>query len=141
MSEKDVSFLKIWTGGGRDLRPEIKEFDSYQLFALYDISRDLSKGGYLEGTRNRRHLLTHRYLIPHVIPDSQRADIDGPEYHVGYRQLFEDCIDLLKLVRSAVIYLVAFVNRRERPSESGMLLRMEVPSHRPGGMPPSRSPV
>lgn len=41
-------------------------------------------------------------------------EADGEEYHLDYSELSQDCIESLHLARSAMIYLLAFVDETER---------------------------
>jgi tetratricopeptide (TPR) repeat protein len=134
ISDKDVSFLRVWGTGQAGLRPEILRSSSFQLFALYDLSRDLSKAGYLERFRSERHISTHRYLVPHTKPEKEwKTQADSVEYHTGYKLLLNDTLQLLRLVKGAIIYLIAFVNMNEHPDKKGvgMVTREIIPSHKP----------
>jgi len=134
VSDKDASFLRIWATGQGGLRPDILNRNNFQLFALYDLSRDFSKGGYLEPFRLERHISTHRYLLPHIKPEKHwKTHADSVEYHTGYKRLLSETLQLLRLAKGAIIYLVAFVNGNERPDKKhkGMLIREVIPSHTP----------
>ncbi len=109
IAEEKISFVSMWKSGDGALRREIASRQNFHLFALYDVCRDLAKGGYFESIRLTRHVLTHRYLVVHDAPqDSWKVSLDGPAYHIGYRELFKKALELLRLVRSAIIYMVAF---------------------------------
>ena len=144
MPEKDVNFITIWTFGGSALRADIKSQCSFQLFALHDISRELQKQAHLEPIKLKRHISTHRYLIPHVLSkDGWRVTLDSPHYHTGYKELFAEVVELLRVVRSAVLYLVAFVNEKEMPTavQRRRLLTAHVPRYISKNLKPTDSPV
>jgi tetratricopeptide (TPR) repeat protein len=113
MSEKNIYFHTIWKKDNK-FRNEILDRKNYHLYGLYDISRDLQKGNYLSHLREIRNHLTHRYLVPHIEKIDWLTSVDSPEYHLGYRELLDRTIELLQLVRSAVIYLIAFIDQEER---------------------------
>jgi len=124
MKEHQVHFTKVWRKSGTTrIRENMRDLGSCHLFGLYDISRDLDRGGYLEYLRTTRNLSTHCYLVPHSEGFSWREDADGAEYHMEYRDLFDRVTELLRLVRSAVIYLIAFIadeERRRHPNREGI---------------------
>jgi hypothetical protein len=43
-----------------------------------------------------------------------KEEADSISYHLGYRELLQNTLDLMRLVRSAVIYLIAFIDQEER---------------------------
>ncbi|MCQ3973999.1 MAG: hypothetical protein DPW09_11180 [Anaerolineae bacterium] len=114
ISENNVSFTSIWRERQSTvLQLAIKSLGNYHLYALYDLSRDLAPGGYLNYLRDIRNRLTHRYLVPHVEMLHWQETADGPEYHLGYREFLDHTIQLMQLVRSAVIYIIAFIDQEE----------------------------
>jgi len=130
---KQVYFTSIWVVKD-NLREELCTLDNYHLFALYDISRDLQKGGHLEHLRDIRQFSTHRYLVPHVERISWIVEADGEAYHIDWHQLVDKTIQLLKLVRSAVIYLIAFSDQEERKEKEefqGVIGPLFVPTYDP----------
>ena len=72
--------------------------------------------GYLEHLRRIRRYLTHRYLVLHVEKLHWVTSADGPQYHSGYHELLDNAFELMRLVRSAVIYLIASIDQEERAS-------------------------
>ena len=115
MREPDVNFGSIWRNSkGAPIRRRIVELQNQHLFGLCDISSDLAPEGYLSHLRQLRNCLTHRYLVPHVEAITWLTDADAPQYHLGYREFLDRAIELMQLVRSALIYLVAFIDREER---------------------------
>jgi len=128
-----VYFTSIWVVKDK-LREELRTLDNYRLFALYDISRDLQKGAHLEHLRGIRRFSTHRYLVPHVERISWIVEADGDAYHIEWHELVEKTIQLLRLVRSAVIYVIAFVDQEERKEKEefqGVICPLFVPTYDP----------
>jgi tetratricopeptide (TPR) repeat protein len=113
---------RIWRKRkGGPLRLEVLETRNWHLFGLYDLARDLEvsyerpeQDGYRGKLRRTRNTLTHEYLVPHVEGIGWEVDADGPEQHLYYRELVQQTISLLQLVRAAIIYLMAFIDLEER---------------------------
>jgi len=89
-------------------------FDSrnISLYALYDIFLDF-KNGYYQKIKDIRNALTHRRL---VIYDSTLTKWDKKDNsnNIGYETMFNETINLFQIVKSAIIYLINFVDREER---------------------------
>ncbi len=140
-----VSFQGLWKERKTAaLRPAIVERGNWHLYGLYDLSKDLAPTGYLEHLRLTRDYLTHRYLVLHVEGLDWLTSADGPGYHSGYRQLLTNTIELMRLVRSAVIYLIAFIDREERAKRQdgeGSIAPMRVPPYRPYRLGPQDAPM
>jgi len=107
--------------GGAVLRHEMLELSNWYLFGLYDLARDLDidqrrpeRDGHWGRLRRIRNALTHEYLIPHVEGMHWAIEADGPASHLYHRDLVEQTISLLQLVRAAIIYLIAFIDQEER---------------------------
>lgn len=116
------------TGGV--LRPEIKS--SMLLVALYDLNREFSLNGMLSDVKAHRDASTHRYLVVHATQDKTwNKAIDDSASHIGLRGLFTETFDLLRIVRSAIIYTVAYVNQEGYKKSIGQNLQFkELPWHR-----------
>lgn len=116
-----MNFANIWKdsqGNGKQSNPDILRLKKLHLFGLYDIALDLEVGGYLHYLKQIRHYPTHRYLLPHI-EVMGRSDAGAPEYHINYDVFFQKTITLLQLVRSTIIYLVAFIDEEERKKTRG----------------------
>lgn len=135
VKEKQVSFASIWRErNGATIRPSLLKPNNWYLFGLYDISRDLAAGAYSNYLSELRNYSTHRYLVPHVEGFGWRMEADAEEYHIGYHELLEKTIELMRFVRSAVIYLIAFIDneeRRKRQNRPGLAVPMFVPLAKP----------
>jgi len=143
--EEGVSFSRIWREGkGTSIRPTLLNLNNWYVFGLYDVSRDLAAGNYLNYLSKLRHISTHRYLVPHVETLAWRTEADAKEYHIGYHELLEKTIELMQLVRSSITYLIAFIDaeeRRKRQNLSGQPIPMFMPLARPSPIGPQDTGV
>ena len=100
----------IWQDNGV-IRKEILNSENISLYALYDIYRDFQSGEH-QRIQDIRNALTHRRL---VIYDSGITDWDSKldKHNIGYNTILIETIQLMKLVKAAIIYLVNFVNVEE----------------------------
>ena len=116
LDEEKIGFVStrdarsVWLRAG-NIRKEILASKNISLYALYDIFQDF-KFGHYDKIKDIRHALTHRKL---VIFDSVIADHDDKEnkQNIGYDSMLEITADLLRMVKSAIIYLINFVNSEE----------------------------
>lgn len=130
MKEQDINFSSIWREPKSKppvLRLSILELNNGHLCALYDISRDLGPKGYLSRLRETRNYLTHRYLVPHTETIRLLTEADGPDYHIGYRELWNRTLELMQLVRNSVIYLVASIGWEERQKSQKLQKKKKPP--------------
>ena len=77
------------------------------LNALFDIHRDFQKGRPSEKLRNTRNALTHRFVNIKISPKVENDE------NMKEGTLFNRTIELAQIVRSAIIYLLCFVNIEE----------------------------
>ncbi len=113
---------RIWREKkNNQLRPELKNKCNHHLLGLYDIACDLdtdiknpSNEGYWGYLRHTRNALTHEYLILHVERMHWATEADKDLLHMLYTEFVDQSLDLFKLVRSVVIYLIAFIDLEER---------------------------
>ena len=145
LKDNSVAFKTIWhEGKQRTLRPALLARQSWFLYGLYDVSRDLAEEDSLGYLSELRNYSTHRYLVPHVEALGWRTDVDAPEYHIGYRELLEKTIALMQLVRSAITYLIAFIDaeeRRKRQNAHGLTVPMYMPRAQPFSIGPQDSGI
>jgi tetratricopeptide (TPR) repeat protein len=114
LNEKDVSFSRIWYKDNADkeneiVRDEIVKTGNYQLNALYEIHKEIKDGKY-QKLKRMRHSLTHRFLNVNMFGNEK-------EDKLSEEMLVERTIELLRLVRNAVMYLLFFVDIEERKKE------------------------
>ena len=94
------------------IRKEYLDSRNISLYALYDIFLDFKKG-YYQKIKNIRNALTHRRL---VIYDSALTDWDKKDNstNIGYETMLNETINLFRMVKSAIIYLINFVEVEEQ---------------------------
>lgn len=114
--EGKIYFTNVWTvknaNGDVVVRDKIRAAAHPSLFALVDIQKDLQSDRYRR-IRELRDLMTHEYLsIGHVRTSGGPSNRDAR--FTTSAELLEQTIKLLQMVRSAIIYLMSFVNARER---------------------------
>lgn len=105
-----IYFTSIWQKNGK-IRNEILNSKNISLYALYDIYQDFNSG-YYKKIKNIRNAITHRRL---VIFDSVLTNWDKKDdkYNVGYDTMLYQTNELMRLTKSAIIYLINFVNIEE----------------------------
>ena len=114
-----IYFTTIWQLDRR-IRDRILESKNISLYALYDIYQDF-KSGYYEPLQAIRNASTHRKL---VIYDSMPTDSDkkNDKENIGYSTMLGETVNLMRLAKSAVIYLIDFVSIEEnRKRGSGLI--------------------
>lgn len=126
LSENKIYFTSIWyCNNCKKIRDEILKSENISLYALYDIYQDF-KSGHYEKIRNIRNASIHRKL---VIFDSMLIDRNNRDdkHNIEYETMLKETIDLLKLTKSAIIYLINFVNIEEnKKRKNGLIAPMFV---------------
>lgn len=102
-----VSFGRIWYSRKKNLRQEIINSKNPGLRALFDIHKDLDKGGYYYPLKRMRNALTHRFINIKMICSEE------DEENIKEETLYKRTLELAKLVRNAVIYLIYCVQVEE----------------------------
>jgi hypothetical protein len=134
--EKKVSFRTLWRSGEKE--PIRKEFDltgNWGFCALYWLARDFFEKANDEvaepqarGLSDIRNYVEHKYLRV-TAAESAAVPRDDLALMVSREQFEAKAMHLLKLARSALIYLaigVRFEEQRREPSRTGILLE-EIP--------------
>lgn len=118
IKERGINFKSIWYSECNDntIRFRDLDFDNDGLTALLDINEDLRWGKENELTEPR-NALTHRFLKVKLFSINE-GDIDE-------RYLYEKTLELAKIVRNAIIYLMRVVDYEESKKNSDATL--EVP--------------
>jgi len=133
---------RIWRRNHDDfLRPELMDLENQHLLGLYDLARDLDidhtepeNDGYCGRLRRTRNALTHQYLIPHIEGIRWATEADDESLHLSYGDLVDQTVELLQLVRAAVVYLIAFIDlqeRRKHQASEGLIAPMYVTRYKP----------
>ncbi|MCY8723303.1 LA2681 family HEPN domain-containing protein [Bacillus inaquosorum] len=106
--------------------------------ALYWLSKDLDfKTGYFKDIRRLRNVIEHRYVrildYYDVSISDELKDTNKYEYIISYEDLYDITIETLKLVRSAIFYMVNGFNvkykhvvYRETPGKIFLPLYLDV---------------
>lgn len=126
LKERDIYFARIWTKNNR-IRDKILLSRNLSLYALYDIFQDFKLGHY-DRIRQIRNALTHRKLVIYdfgAVAEHAGAD----ECSIDYQTMVTETLNLLRLARSAIIYLISFVNieeSRKRRRSKGIVVPLVV---------------
>lgn len=126
LSEDKIYFTTIWQKSDA-IRQELLESKNISLYALYDIYKDFKSNEYSK-IQNIRNAATHRRL---VVFDSLLTDWDRKDdkHNIGYETMLSETIKLFRLTKSAIIYLINFVNleeERKKPGEDKLVPEMPV---------------
>lgn len=126
----ETNFRNIWIKekGKILLRPEFLQKQNKFLFALFDLSLDLQKGGYFEKIYDRRNAITHRFLVVHemMTPDDQTV----VSSRISKDDLVDVSITAMKMLRAAVMYLIVFVDTEERKKKDSNKMYLPLSSNR-----------
>jgi hypothetical protein len=136
--EKQITFRTLWRTDEK--KPIRKEFDltgnNWGFCALYWLAKDFSEKANDEvaepqarGLSDIRNYIEHKYLRV-TVAESPTVPSDDLALMVSREQFENKALHLVKLARSALIYLaigVGFEERRREPSRAGMPLE-EIPS-------------
>jgi len=109
--EKNINFRQIWYTKNKAVRKEINDTRNLSLNALFDIYRDFENGPY-EKLRNTRNALTHRFVNIRLL-----QELEDDENMTG-NTLTERALELARIVRSSIIYLLHFVYVEETRKEA-----------------------
>lgn len=119
LREQRVSFDSIWlkdTKKDAAMREALLDSENMSLYALYDIFQDF-QSGYYQTLKDIRNALTHRQLS---IVEISSAGIqkDGDLLCVRSDEMLKQTIQLMRLVKAAIIYLVNAVTIQEKKKQS-----------------------
>jgi hypothetical protein len=121
IAEEKIYFTSIWyCNYCKKIRDEILHSKSISLYALYDIYQDF-KSGYYKNIKDIRDSLVHRRLVIFDPMPTHRNKKDD-KHNVGYNEMLRETNNLLRLVRSAIIYLINFVNIEENKKRKGEVI-------------------
>ena len=127
--ERTTDFRKVWYYlKTKTIRKKIEDTKNLSLNALFDIHRHFENGPYKK-LRNTRNALTHRFV--NIGRLQEKEDEENMTEDILVRQTLE----LAKIVRSTIIYLLHFVYVEETKKEAktkGILPPMfaqDLPNH------------
>jgi tetratricopeptide (TPR) repeat protein len=126
-SAKNTHFRTIWTHGKIDdtLRPEFASRKNLFLLALFDLSLDIREKGYYREIYEYRNAITHRFLVVHeMITPEDNTDTTS---RIRREDLLDTTINAMQLLRSAIMYLILFVDIEEKKKKD--------PNERYGSLP------
>lgn len=112
--ERDVNFRKIWYSKRKKVHKKIEKTKNPSLNALFDIHRGFRKDGPYEKLQETRNALTHRFVAVKML---QELEDEG---NMSEDTLVRRTIELAKIVRSAIIYLLYFVHAEESKKERAL---------------------
>jgi hypothetical protein len=126
LPEDKIYFTTIWQKNGV-MRQELLDSKNISLYALYDIYQDFKSNEYVK-IQNIRNAAMHRRL---VVFDSVLTDWDKKDdkHNIGYETMLSETIKLFRLTKSAIIYLINFVNLeegRKKPGEGKFIPEVPV---------------
>jgi len=135
IQESKINFRKIWYRNPKqkEIHDQIKEVENFSLNAIYDIYQDFESGRY-EKLRKSRNALTHRFVNIRVLQDKE------DEENMHKDTLFEQALELGKIVRNSIIYLMHFVyieESKKKEKSKNKLIQIpafEIPDRLKSGM-------
>jgi tetratricopeptide (TPR) repeat protein len=135
IQESKISFRKIWYRNlkQKEIHDKIKEVENFSLNAIYDIYQNFESGRY-EKLRKTRNALTHRFVNIRVLQDKE------DEENMHKDTLFEQTLELGKIVRNSIIYLMHFVyieeSKKKEKSKNKLIYipAFEIPDRLKSGM-------
>jgi hypothetical protein len=114
MSKTEVHFQRVWYDKKtKTIYKKIVDTKNFSLNALFDVHRDFDeKDGPYKRLRSIRNALTHRFINIRMF--QQLED----EENMTEDTLVSRTLELARLVRSAIIYLLYFVQSEESKKEA-----------------------
>jgi len=111
--ERHINFRRIWYSNWKTkmIRKKIEDTKNLSLNALFDIHRDFENGPYKK-LREIRHALTHRFVNIRMFQELE------DEKNMTEETFVRRTLELARIVRSAIIYLLYFVYDEERKKEA-----------------------
>lgn len=126
--DKRINFRIVWYENWKhkNVYKKIADSKNFSLNALFDIHRDFEHGPY-EKLRQIRNALSHRFVKVRMFQGSEN------EQDMKEETIVNHTLELARLVRSAIIYLLCFVDLQERKKgteskgASAPLFALDVP--------------
>lgn len=108
IKEEQINFSTIWytSRERKEIKEAIIKTRNPSLNALFNVHKDLDYGTY-RSLKNTRNSLTHRFVKIKVDPVADNDRIMSEE------MLTKQTLDLAKIVRASIIYLLQFVQVEE----------------------------
>jgi len=112
--ERHIVFRKIWLSKRKKVRKEIGKTKNPSLNALFDIHRGFRKDGPYKKLQNIRNTLTHRFVSIRMLQEAE------DEENMSEDMLVKHTVELARIVRNAIIYLLYFVDTEEGKKERAL---------------------
>ena len=115
LKESSIYFETIWVKDKKkdpSIREEILNAENMSLYALYDIYRDF-QSGYYTGMKDIRRALTHRQLTIFELGIGETNN-DSELVSVTSGEMVNQTVQLMRLVKAAIIYLINTVTLEEK---------------------------
>jgi tetratricopeptide (TPR) repeat protein len=117
---RKISFRRLW-GEKTILDPTLASWLSRErfnlgLYALIDLASDLEQDSLLDRLLERRHTLTHRFLVAHDFlaePSHAEPQSDERLERLEWHAILAEAIGALKIARAALIYTARAVDAAE----------------------------
>lgn len=104
--EYQIDFRRIWyKGRDKKINEKIKNTENLSLNALFKIHKDLEEENRI--LKDIRNGITHRFIQVRMFCDAENDKIMTEE------TLVEHTLELARIVRNAIMYLLQFVNEEE----------------------------
>ena len=112
MPKERTYFAKIWYSNQRKkiLHNKIEDVKNFSLNALFDIHRDFENGPYKK-LKETRNALTHRFVSIRMIQKIENSE------NMTEDTLVKQTIELARIVKNAIIYLLYLVYWEEKKKE------------------------
>jgi hypothetical protein len=111
ISEKEISFPQLWYTKKKTICKKIEDTKNLSLNALFNIHKDFENGPY-EKLKRTRHALTHRFV------NIKASQTQQDEENMTEDELVNRTLELAKIVRGAIIYLLHFIYVEETRKEA-----------------------
>jgi len=107
--ETKIDFRRIWYSEMKTkaMHKKITDTKNFSLNALFEMHRDFEEGPYKK-LRDTRNALTHRFVNVRMFQEAEDAG------NMTEQTLFKQTLELAKLTRNAIIYLLQFVYIEEK---------------------------
>ena len=114
MKDNQINFYKIWEDPKTEtVKEKIENTENISLYALYDMYLDLKRDRRYKRLKALRNSITHRKLTIYDSVLTTEWDDKEDDENIGSETMLSETIELMKFVRSAVIYLINFVEIEE----------------------------
>lgn len=113
ISDKGINFTNVWYSNKKEriMRAKIVSTKNFSLNALFNIHTELSTGEH-KILKEIRNMITHRFLKVKMFKG------DGESDSIKENEFYDYTKQLATLVRSAIIYLLFFVDVEETKNEN-----------------------